>query len=431
MKQYFKTHHGRLYIRAVLTGILSGLVVTAYRVLLGKINSVTAAVSSAVREQPWYLVLLLAAFAACALFVGWLTEKYPMIKGSGIPQVKGVLKGFFSFRWLPEICAKFAGGLISLGCGLSLGREGPSIQLGAYVSCAVSEKTLDDKKGRLYLMTAGAASGLASAFNAPLAGIMFAFEELRRSFSHTVLGCVILSCISAEVVSELFLGQATVFSFPSLKTLPVYYYLLLLPLGAVCGIISALFNTSLTASQTLHAKIKNGLLRPLPAFLTAGLLFFLYPSLLGSGQDLLTGAQAGSFSIVLLVVLVFGKLLYTALSYGSGAPGGIFFPLLVLGALIGICYNSVLVQVFSFSDSFGTLFIVLGMTAFFSGVTRAPITGCILISEMAGSLSHLIPLIIVSLVSYGIAKYFGAEPIYDELLDRMLADRKEPEILPS
>ncbi len=88
-------------------------------------------------------------------------------------------------------------------------------------------------------------------------------------------------------------------------------------------------------------------------------------------------------------------------------------------------------QAFSFFDSFGTLFIVLGMTAFFSGVTRAPITGCILISEMAGSLSHLIPLIIVSLVSYGIAKYFGAEPIYDELLDRMLADRKEPEILPS
>nr|WP_305118728.1 chloride channel protein [Brucepastera parasyntrophica] len=129
------------------------------------------------------------------------------------------------------------------------------------------------------------------------------------------------------------------------------------------------------------------------------------------------------FGISLLLAAICGKLLFTAVSYGSGAPGGIFFPLLILGALTGKLYYEILLQLFTLPPDFAVLFIILGMTSFFSGVTAAPITGCILISEMTGSLAHLIPLIIVSLTSYACAKFCGARPVYEQLLGRMMEKR--------
>ncbi len=424
MHRAFTIHNGYLYLKAAVSGIFCGLMVTAYRAVLEYAGDIPHAAAAGIKSNALLAVPVFAALGVCAGGIGFLVKRYPMIKGGGIPQVKGALNGYFSFRWLPELLAKFGGGIVALICGLSLGKAGPLVQIGAYTASGTAE--LSRGKGRplpkekSYLLLAGSAAGFAAAFNAPLAGIVFAFEELRYRLSHTVLVCVMLSCMTAEIVTELLIGQSTAFSFTFSDLLPVRWYPLLLPLGAFCGMLAALFNRSLLLSLSVHEKITAPALRPLPAFLTAGIVLILFPPLLGTGAELLNTVQAGGFTAGMLVILIAGKLLFTALSYGSGAPGGIFFPLLILGALTGKFYHELLVMFMGIPQEMGILFIILGMTAFFSGVTRAPITGCILISEMAGSISHLIPLIIISLTGYGIAKYCGAEPIYDQLLRRML-----------
>ena len=397
MRKAFEAKHTLLYMKAVFIGLLAGLIVTAYRFLLLKLTEGRWFVVHAAEKQPLFYIAIFVVLTITALIIGATVSKYPMLKGSGIPQIKGGLRGFFKLSWFPELPLKFFGGLLALGSGLSLGREGPSIQLGGLTACAVNKKFAKSQKEEDCLLTAGSAAGLTAAFGAPLSGVLFTFEELRNRMTHTSLVTAILSCLAAGIVSEAILGQLPVFSFTFPNMIPVSDYFLLIPLGVVCGTVAVIFNQSLFLSQDLHARIKSPLLRPLPAFWLTGILF---------------------------------KLLFTAICYGSGSPGGIFLPLLMLGAIIGKTYELLLVNYFDYPHIYGSFFIALGMTAFFSGVTKAPITGCVLILEMTASLSHLIPLIIAALTAYGIANYLGDSPVYDELLERMLNDRKKEGIYP-
>lgn len=430
MRQAFQVHHFFLYLKALFIGLLAGSIVTGYRFILVYMTAGRLILTNAARKNPILYIPIFSALAASALLIGYIVHKYPMLKGSGIPQIKGGLRGFFKLSWFPELPLKFFGGLITLGCGLSLGREGPSIQLGGLTACAVNKKFAKSQKEEDYLLTAGAAAGLTAAFNAPLSGVLFTFEELRNRLTRTGLVTAILACISAEIISEAFMGQLPVFAFTFPHMIPVRDYFLLIPLGIVCGTFAVIFNRSLFLSQDIHSLIKNPVLRPLPAFLTTGILFVFFPLLLGSGHDLLQEIKAESFSIHILLILIFAKLLFTSLCYGSGSPGGIFLPLLILGAIIGKSYELILVDFFGYPHIYGSFFIALGMTAFFSGVTKAPITGCVLIMEMTASLNHLIPLIIAALTSFAISTYLGGNPVYDDLLERMLSERKKNGIYP-
>lgn len=430
MRKAFEAKHTLLYMKAVFIGLLAGLIVTAYRFLLLKLTEGRWFVVHAAEKQPLFYIAIFVVLTITALIIGATVSKYPMLKGSGIPQIKGGLRGFFKLSWFPELPLKFFGGLLALGSGLSLGREGPSIQLGGLTACAVNKKFAKSQKEEDCLLTAGSAAGLTAAFGAPLSGVLFTFEELRNRMTHTSLVTAILSCLAAGIVSEAILGQLPVFSFTFPNMIPVSDYFLLIPLGVVCGTVAVIFNQSLFLSQDLHARIKSPLLRPLPAFWLTGILFAGFPLLLGSGHDLLQEIKAESYAVPILLILIAAKLLFTAICYGSGSPGGIFLPLLMLGAIIGKTYELLLVNYFDYPHIYGSFFIALGMTAFFSGVTKAPITGCVLILEMTASLSHLIPLIIAALTSYGIANYLGDSPVYDELLERMLNDRKKEGIYP-
>ena len=430
VRQPFRVHHFFLYLKAIGIGLLAGSIVTGYRFILVYMTAGRWILSDAARKNPILYFPVFTALIASALLVGFIVYKYPMLKGSGIPQIKGGLRGFFKLSWFPELPLKFFGGLLTLGCGLSLGREGPSIQLGGLTACAVNKKFAKSGKEEDYLLTAGAAAGLTAAFNAPLSGVLFTFEELRNRLTHTGLVTAILSCISAGIISEALMGQLRVFSFTFPHMIPVKDYFLLIPLGIACGIFAVIFNRSLFLSQDLHSFIKKPLLRPSPAFLVTGILFVFFPLFLGSGHDLLQEIKAETFSIPVLLILILTKLLFTSLCYGSGSPGGIFLPLLMLGAIIGKSYELLLVDFFGYPHIYGSFFIALGMTAFFSGVTKAPITGCVLIMEMTASLNHLIPLIIVALTSYAVATYLGGTPVYDELLERMLSERKKNGIYP-
>ncbi len=411
----------KLYGRSFLAGCVGGGVVVAYRLLLEWVEEIRGQVYEAVRNSSSLSYVLLALLLAGVSFgIGWLIHRYPMIRGSGIPQVKGVLIRKLRFRWFPELLAKFSGGVAAIGCGLSLGREGPSIQLGAYVGEGVASLSRFEGLERRYLLTTGACAGLAAAFNAPLAAVVFAIEELHKSFTPRLLTCVMLGSVGGEVVSKYVFGMSPVFGFQLHSYLPVEKYPILLGLGIVCGVLGALFNRALLFSLERHDRwVKNDLFRPLTAFLVAGILGFLLPEVLGGGYGLVVSVAKGSYTFQFILVLLVVKLVFTALSYGSGSPGGIFFPLLVLGALIGRVYSDMLASL-HLSHGYTVNFVILGMTAFFSAVVKAPITGSILLAEMVGSLNHFTSLVTISAISFLASEVLKTKPIYELFLDRLL-----------
>ena len=321
--------------------------------------------------------------------------------------------------------AKFFGGILSLGFGLSLGREGPSVQLGANVGAGFAKIFKRINLEQKYLITAGASAGLAAAFNAPLAGVIFALEELHKSFSPLILTCAMGACIVADFVSGDILGIKPIFHFDTVQTLPLKYFAFIIVLGILTAILGKLFNVSLIFFQKQFKRIKiDAMYKPIIPLMLAGVLGFTLPQVLGGGHHLIEELSQTNELLLIIAGLFVAKLLFTSIAYGSGVPGGIFLPLLVLGALIGKAYGQIAVDLFHLDTAYTMNFMILAMAAYFTAVVRAPITGSILITEMTGSFSHLLPLITVSLTAYVVTDLIGSKAIYELLLDNLLKNKK-------
>mgnify|MGYP005853042427 CR=1 FL=1 len=415
----------RLFLEGILIGIIAGLAIVFYRFLLEKADLIREMVYSNLKYHPWWFILL---FFLILLIIGYLlgymTKKEPMISGSGIPQVKGQLSGQLTVKWLHVIIGKFFGGVLAIGAGLSLGREGPSIQLGAAVGQGIGRFLGRQKIENKYLITSGASAGLSAAFNAPLAGVIFALEEMHKNFSPLVLSSAMVASLSADFISQRFFGQKPVFNFQSLPVLPLNHFLYLIGLGIIVGLFGVFFNASLLKTLDLYKKILvPSQFKPVIPVIAAGFLGFLVPEVLGGGHHLINSLALEHFTLNTLLILVIIKFFFTMLSYGSGAPGGIFLPLLVIGALTGKIYGELVHQFFQVDYHFINNFIVLSMAAYFTAIVKAPITGSILITEMTGSFSHLLSMATVSTTAYLVADLFRARPIYDVLLERILRSK--------
>ncbi|WP_160670985.1 ClC family H(+)/Cl(-) exchange transporter [Clostridium sp. C8-1-8] len=415
----------KIMLEGIIVGIFSGLLVVLYRIALEKAESlrnqlIVANSSNIIVDIIWFIILIIG-----AVIVGKLVESEPMISGSGIPQVEAVLRGRLKMNWLPVIVKKFIGGVISIGAGLSLGREGPSIQLGAAVGQGFSKIFKRLKVEERYLITSGASAGLSAAFNAPLAGVMFALEEVHKHFSPLVLLSAMSASLTADVVSRYFFGLNPVFNFKNITLLPLSYYGYIVVLGIVVGLFGVVYNYSLMNALKLYGKQKwlSGRFKPIIPFVLAGVLMLFLPVVLGGGHSIINELISGNFTLKMLVLILVVKFLYSMISFGSGAPGGIFFPLLVLGALTGAIFAKTLVYFFGLDPMYINNFIILAMAGYFAAIVRAPITGSILITEMTGSLNHLLSLSIVSIVAYIVADLLKSEPIYESLLERLVKGR--------
>ena len=323
--------------------------------------------------------------------------------------------------------AKFIGGFLCLFGGLSLGREGPSIQLGAMTGQGISRLLDRGKTEAKYLMTCGASAGLAAAFHAPLAGMMFALEEIHKGFSMSILISVMTASVTADYISSYIIGLDPVFQFRLDYVLPQSYYWMLILLGAILGVMGAFYNWAMLKAQDLYKKPKflNETTRLMIAFAAAGVLGLLMPSVLGSGHELIVSLTNGEMVLGLVVLTFIVKFIFSAVSFGSGAPGGIFFPLLILGAMIGGIFAMTGVQFFGLDPVYINNFVLLAMAGYFTAIVRAPITGIILLFEMSGSVSQMLSLAIVSVTAYIIATLLKSEPIYESLLDRILKSHKK------
>ena len=410
----------------VLVGAVAGLVVLLYRVALeyaGQwLNEVLEfAGQSAAYMAGWFAVLLLMAW-----IVTGLLKFEPMISGSGIPQLKGEMTGMFDQCWWKVLAAKFVGGFLCIFGGLALGREGPSIQIGAMVGKGVSKCLDRGKTEERFLLTCGASAGLAAAFHAPLAGVMFSLEEIHKNFSISVLLSVMTASITADYLCSVILGVDSVFRFDIEASLPPSYYWMILILGVVLGVMGAFYNRFTLKVQSLYNKLNafknkslNGYAKVAIPFLCAGVLGFTCPQLLGSGHALIENMAAGEMVLGTIVLIFIGRFIFSAVSFGSGAPGGIFFPLLVLGGFLGGAFGTAAVDYLGMDPMYLNNFIALAMAGYFAAIVRAPITGIVLIFEMTGSLDQMLSLSVVSIVAYITATMLRSEPIYESLLDRL------------
>lgn len=405
--------------KGALVGAGAGAVASFYRLALAWAEGKSEAMYGFFRARPGMIPLLFLILAASGYLVGLLTKKFPLIRGSGIPQVKGELTGRFDAPWLSTLIAKFAGGAASILAGLSLGREGPSIQLGAAAASGIASEWASSRAERRILVAGGASAGLAAAFNAPLAGAMFALEEIYRYISPTLLIVLIVSAMTGDFVSKMAFGQSPVFSFDTAAQIPLSLYWLLILMGALLGLMGAGYNWTLLKTQKLYKAVRRlpESARPVAPFLLAGAFGLLLPAVMGGGHAML-GYLNGGTAVSTLALLFLVKFLFSMISFGSGAPGGIFFPLLILGGTLG-ALTARLAGGLVGPELFDS-FVAVAMAGYFAAIVRAPVTGTILLLEMTGSFDCLLPLIVVSFAAYLTADLVKSRPIYDSLLDNLL-----------
>lgn len=411
----------------LLVGGIGGFVVVLYRMALDVAGDWLDEILAYAGQTPWRMAGWFLVLGALAWLVSRLVSWEPLISGSGIPQLEGEMAGKLEQKWYRVLPAKFLGGFLCLLGGLALGREGPSIQLGAMAGKGISRGLDRGKTEEKFLLTCGAGAGLSAAFHAPLAGVMFSLEEVHKNFSVSALLSVMTASLTADFLATAVLGTDSVFQFTITRELPVHFYWMVLGLGVVLGVLGAFYNWFTLKVQSLYdrATFLNSTGRILIPFFCAGVLGFTAPELLGSGHDLIEKLTSVDMLLGTAVFLLVGRFLFSAVSFGSGAPGGIFFPLLVLGGYMGGIFAMAGIRLWGLDPVFLNNFVLLAMAGYFAAVVRAPLTGIILIFEMTGTLTQMLSLSVVSIVAYVTATLLGSRPIYESLLDRLLLRRGE------
>lgn len=410
--------------RGVLVGALAGVVVSLFRLAIEELGSQVAAFYRFTNSHPQWLILWFAISIVISIFVGLLIKSDPNIKGSGIPQVEGQLNDQLSTNWLSVLCKKFAGGVLSVGMGLFLGREGPSIQLGASVGQGFSKITGAGSTEEKILISSGASAGLSAAFNAPIAGLLFVVEEVHHNFSPLVWLTSFASAITANFVSLTFFGLEPVLHLGEIPSLPLDHYWLLLILGVILGILGRIYQIVLLSLERWYNLI------PLPKhfdglvpFLLVIPIGYFFPNLLGGGNQIVLQLGQDLPLISLLLALLALRFIFSMVSYGASLPGGIFLPILTLGAIIGAIFGSLSVSLLGMDPIYVKDFVVIAMAGYFAAIGKAPLTAIVLVTEMVGSLVHLMPLGVAALVAYIVVDSLGGNPIYESLLERLVQNK--------
>ena len=434
LRDFLRVHEQRRrqLPRSILTGLIVGLIAVAFRQTLHQAGRLREFLFALAHAHPLWAPALPLLLGACgaAIAVSLVRHVAPEASGSGIPHVKAVLHGTRAMRRriLP---VKFFGGIAGIGGGLVMGREGPTIQMGAAVGHMVSGWFSCTLRERRTLIAAGAGAGLAAAFNAPLAGLVFVLEEVQRDFSPAVFTASLIAAAVADITTRLLLGQLPVFHVAT-ETIPS---LMAVPFALVLGVIAALFgvafNRALLVSLEVFAKIRSWKAWAVGAAVGAAVAStgFVLPAFLGGGDVLVERILSGRIAFEALVMLFLVRFVLTMLSYGTGAPGGIFAPLLMLGAALGLAFGQGVAVWFPHAVEYPASFAAVGMAAYFSAIVRAPLTGVVLMVEMTGNYGLVLPLLAASLAAYGIADYLKDRPIYEALLERDLLRGGENEPL--
>jgi len=414
----------RLLLWTLLVGLLAGFLGASFRLLVGALESWCRQARAA---ESWGGIAIIPITGLAIGIAIWLVRRFaPEASGSGVQEMEGALDGVRPLRWRRVLPIKFAGGLLSLGFGMVLGREGPTIQMGGNLGAMVGQLRRASADATHVLVAAGAGAGLTAAFHAPFAGILFVIEEMRPQFRYSVISvqAVVLACAAADVVVQAMIGGAYTISIARLSAPPVTTLWLFLVFGATFGLIGYAFNRTLLGmlSRLRGLGASRLLLVGGGIGLLIGALGPYLPSLIGGGHGVLEDALNGRFSLEALLLLFAGRFALTILCYGSGAPGGVFAPMLALGTLYGMAYGHLVDQWLPDVALRPELFAVAGMGALFAATVRAPLTGILLTAEVTGDFQLILPLMLTCLTATLVAHALGGEPLYTSLLRSALGE---------
>lgn len=422
-------------LQGVYLGLVIGFVVGLFRLLELAAGRELNLLLAQWKQYPWIIAVCFAAMVPVAWVLGRLVHLAPDISGSGIPQVELTLHEGYPLQWNRILWTKFVGAWLAIGAGLSLGREGPCIQMGAAVGAGLNALWGHQVRQQNPLIIAGAAAGLGAAFGAPLAGCIFVYEEMRcRVRWGSVLVMLVAVAIAQLCIAQGF-GLGRILPFEDLQAPPVSMYGLLTLFALVLGLGGIAYTRCLLALKDADA-LKNFLppnFHILPALLLAAGLMFTFPHLLGGGDALIltlgslgTGSslQLGFGNAVNSLALALGlvfllKFAFSLYSYIGGVPGGLLMPMLCAGALLGASCGQWLAEMQWISPQMARSFILLGMVGYFAAIVRAPLTGIFLTLEMTGAWDFLPACLLVGYTAALVATASNTAPVYDSLKMRV------------
>jgi CIC family chloride channel protein len=400
-----------LLLLTLIIGALVGLIVAAFIYVTENLGARMYPAGGAA----WRRVLIP---TGGALITGYLLSRFfPNARGSGIPQTKAALflrDGFISLR---TVLGKFGCCSASLASGIALGREGPSVQVGAGIASVLGRRLGLGPNRIRELIPVGSAAALAAAFNTPVAAVLFTLEEVMGDLHAPVLGSIVLGSATSWVTLHLLLGDEPLFHVPSYQLVSPIEFITYAVLGIAGGLVSVVFVKLLLAIRKYFLALPkwSEWLQPAAGGLTVGLLGWFAPDVLGVGYGHVSEALNGQMTLQVMALLVVLKLLATTSCYGTGNAGGIFGPSLFIGAMLGGAVGTVAHQLLpDFTGGVGA-YALVGMGALFAGIVRVPLTSVIMIFEMTRDYSIIVPLMIANLISFYISYRLQEEPIYEAL----------------
>lgn len=429
MLQRDKTPLAILLVAAV-AGAVTGLVGVFFEKAVNAVLNARIGALAQMADSALVWPLAFIGSAVLAMMGYFLVRRFaPEAGGSGIPEIEGALEELRPVRWWRVLPVKFLGGMGTLGAGMVLGREGPTVQIGGNIGRMMSDLfRLRSGEARHTLLATGAAAGLSAAFNAPLAGILFIIEEMRSQFHYNLISikAVFTGVIMSSIVFRVFNGEAAVIDVGKLSNAPVNTLWLYLLLGMIFGAIGPLFNTLVLRTQDLFQRIHGGhtgkwVLVGGVIGGCCGVLGLIAPALSGGGFALIPIATAGNYTVGALLFIFLIRVATTLLCFSSGAPGGIFAPMLALGTLLGMAFGSASAAIFPHYQLDAGTFAIAGMGALLAASLRAPLTGIVLVLEMTDNYQLILPMIITCLGATLLAQFLGGKPLYSAILARTLA----------
>lgn len=409
--------------KGIIIGLLTGLIVSIFRWIIDHTMQFLYVI------YPWmgHHQLALIPYILITILIAWLLSKLlnPALTdlvGSGVPQIEAILLNEHQMNPANVLWRKFVGGLLAICPGLFLGREGPCIQMGACIGQLCGDRFKGSQAERRLLLECGVAAGLAAAFSAPLAGVIFLVEEITFDFHPQACVTALAAAISADFITILFFGNKPCLYLPLKSNLPTASYGWLILFGVIIGVLAFIYEYTLLNLRWWFSKIK--LPRTYHSIIP---LFLVIPiglwnaKILGGSHNFvttiisLTTKEPQLQLLGILFIFLIIRFVFSMISYGASVPGGIFMPILVLGAIGGV----IMVHYQLIPAASCLNIIVITMAAYFGAIEEAPFTAITLLTEMVGSVDQVLPMAILTFVAYVTSNLLGGTPIYEALRKEM------------
>ncbi|MBI3490275.1 MAG: chloride channel protein [Acidobacteria bacterium] len=347
-----------------------------------------------------------------------LAKVFPDVRGSGVPQTEaayqlsgGVIPGHVPF-------GKFLTGVLCIGSGHSMGREGPSVQIGAGLASVIGRWLRLSPQRVRDLVPVGAAGALAAAFNTPVSAVVFALEEIIGDMNAALLGSTVVASVAAVIVERSILGNAPLFRVPTYHLVHPAELAAYAALGVIGGVVSLAFCEGLLALRALFSRLPapTKMLQPALGGLIIGGLLLVTPAVMGVGYEYVDQALNGGLLLKTMVLLCALKIVATTISYASGNAGGIFAPSLYIGAMAGGAVGTIVHRFAPFPTGDTGAYALVGMGTLFAGIIRAPMTSVFMIFEITQDYQILVPLMVANMLSFAISRRYQPTPVYHALL---------------